>query len=261
MRIIVSMTSISSRERLVNYTLLSLTRQSLRADLIYLNLSKDKYLLDDGYNDSANNLADICPRGSIKINWVDNIGPYRKILPVIDKINEEDYLVICDDDVIYSTLWLETLISNARNNPDSIVCGLARKRRNILNLSISYIHWKYCEGLHSRKRVLPIGVGGVVYQKRFFSMTKLLDNEFKSIAPINDDLWFWQAAEGANTILVLDNGSTFFSPIDSKSSLNEQNLKLSDYYMFKVLFRVFGYFGISVVENDRALKRIEKYFS
>ncbi|VVU95072.1 hypothetical protein CPAV1605_797 [seawater metagenome] len=57
----------------------------------------------------------------IIIKHSEDYGPILKFLAVFeDIIKDEDIFIYCDDDIIYSDNWLETLINNIQQNPKKI---------------------------------------------------------------------------------------------------------------------------------------------
>ena len=101
-RIIISMTSWPKRIGNVKTVLESLLKQTVKADLIELNLSLQEFPnkeidLPEDLNDLINN------NKCIEINWVEeNTGVFKKLIPTIKKFlgEEEYYLLSVDDDYI-----------------------------------------------------------------------------------------------------------------------------------------------------------------
>ena len=98
-------------------TLQSIITQTIRPDKIFLNLSEEPYLLDDGFKDKkitdSNLLNLIYENPIIDIKWVKNTGPYRKLLPVLkDKWDEDCIIITIDDDTIYHDNLIENLVND-----------------------------------------------------------------------------------------------------------------------------------------------------
>ena len=84
-------------------------KQTRLPDKICLYLSEEPYLLDDGFKDkkitNSELLKYINDNSIIDIKWVKNIGPYRKLLPLLkDKWDEDCIIITIDDDTIYDTI-------------------------------------------------------------------------------------------------------------------------------------------------------------
>lgn len=85
MKIYVSLTSIKQNQTILQKTLLSIKNQDLLPDKCYLFLSEEPYLRDEGFINKELNedLKMLLDNDMFEIRWVPNIGPYRKILPLL----------------------------------------------------------------------------------------------------------------------------------------------------------------------------------
>ena len=267
--VIISLTSTSNRLAILRYTLLSLLEQNLKADRIVVNLSKEAYLLDDGVKKLPDSYLSLLELG-IEINWVENTGPYRKLIPVLTEANDDDLIVTCDDDVIYGQEWLEILIKTSKENPNTIVCGRARRpMKNFLNIEKSYNFWPLVEDSSLGLELVPIGVAGIVYKKELLDMNFLTNSEFKNIAPKQDDLWFKASSYKCKSpVLVAPLANSQVYEIETKVTLYSSNTGMdrNKYSNFiskliqKISDRVLGYLGFSVNPNDSTWKKINRLY-
>jgi hypothetical protein len=261
-KIIVSLTTISHRINILEYVLKSLLTQSLLPDKIYVNISKGSYLLDEGVAAIPSWLINLELNGIVVVNEVENIGPYRKLIPVIKYLEPEDYIVICDDDVIYSKNWLRDLYDIAINSPSTVVCYYAKeiKRLPYLNLFRSYIYWPTFYGKAMHNNILPVGVGGVLYRVDHFDLSKLLDKKFLLIAPFADDLWFWASCKPNLFVHVINpDPENSFHTITSSINLFEINYSQNKRCNFAIVNKIqnlFGWFGYKATQNDAAFGKI-----
>lgn len=200
--------------------------------------------------------------GKVVVNEVDNIGSYRKLIPVITCLEPEDYIVICDDDVIYSKNWLRDLYDVAIHSPSTVVCYYAKeiKRLPYLNLFQSYIYWPTFYGKSSHNNILPVGVGGVLYKVDYFDLSKLLDKKFLLIAPRADDLWFWASCKPNLFVFVIkpDHENSFHT-ISSSINLFKINYSLNKQTNFMIVRKILsflGWFGYKVTQNDVVFGKI-----
>lgn len=123
-KIYISLTTIKNRVNYLPQVIESLLGQNLKADLIFLNVSKEAYLLDEGISetDIPAEVLNWKKEGLVKVNFVKNTGPYRKLLPVLQEKYEENCIIVtADDDVIYPPDWLEKMIKTSQEYPDSII--------------------------------------------------------------------------------------------------------------------------------------------
>ncbi|MCS5931212.1 glycosyltransferase [Klebsiella pneumoniae subsp. pneumoniae] len=119
-------------------------------------------------------LTNVFERDLVKIKYVKNTGPYRKILPAIKNAELDDVLVYADDDVVYDYKWLSSLISSfEKNERKYVVASRVRK--------ITYNVWKRMKSYETfpivtTKMVLPhgfiiTGVGGLFSPKHIFTLS------------------------------------------------------------------------------------------
>ena len=261
--VILSCTTTSERIHIFYYTAQSILRQTLKPNKIFLNISKNPYLDDKGIKKIPSWLHD----SNININVVDNTGSYRKLLPIINYISDDDLVVTADDDVLYHSLWLEKLIHYAKNYPHYIICSRARKiRKNIFGLYQNYNNWNYSSTKNIGYWLLPIGCGGIVYRKRLLDLDILLDPKYKEIAPTNDDLWFRVSSMklGVNVVVVpeIDQENIY---LKHKKGLDRYNIyqykkdKIIGKLYFKIYNKIASYLGINLSKNDIAWDEIQKY--
>lgn len=265
MSIILTLTSTSERVFFLRHTLLSLKNQSLVPDKIIVNLSSEPYLLDNGIKEAPDWLLEL-DSNIISINWVENTGPYRKLLPTLKIANYYDIIITCDDDVIYGPHWLKKLVLASEKFQDSIICGRARKPlRNIFGNHQSYLSWPMVkEGSHGND-LIPIGVSGVLYRKELLDEKIISSEKFKELANKQDDLWFKFASYNKNTSIFVAKGVDSESyHIKTNANLHKDNTRMSlDNKILKYTKRYFNkplyYIGVPLCDNDYAIRNISSY--
>lgn len=259
---IISLTTISSRSEIVRYTIASLLNQSIPADEIHLNVSSDPYLIDEGYASLPLWLSVLEEQNKIIINFVKNIGPYRKLIPLINSLEKDDIIVICDDDVIYSYKWFESLIEESVSNPEKVICGYAKRIKRITNhLAQSYLYWPEYKGCLPKSKLVPIGVGGVLYKPSFFDLDRLNNTAFLTVAMINDDFWFWHSLKKSTNILSVTTPTPLFYSITTRDNLFRINYSFTNNIFRKIINKslaILGYFGFTAMANDKVYKDLSK---
>jgi hypothetical protein len=265
MKIILSCTTTYERQDIFYYGLQSLLKQSLKPDLFLVNLSKQPYLKDSGFTD----LPSWLKNDKLKINWVENTGSYRKLLPALDFAGDEDLIITADDDVLYGNEWLEKMINYSRKNSDAVVCSRGRKmNRNFLNRWKNYDYWERIYKNTKSKFIMPVGVSGVVYRKQLLDLEFITDTAFLELAPKMDDLWFKMASfkkdtpialypdlERINIYLLHEKGLAKTNYTDINENVNFIILKEFN----RIKKKIDGHLGISRTENDHAWKGIWNY--
>lgn len=269
MQLTVSLTSIDSREGILRYCIDSLIRQALPPDVIYLNLSREAYLLDKGISEAPGWLSESAYH-KVKLNWVDNDGPYRKLLPAIALSADDDLIVTVDDDQIYAENWLKKLVDAAIKYPDHVVCGRAqRPKKNIFNGYQSYPNWEVVERPFQCVDLIPTGNAGVLYRKRLLDLDFLFDENRLKIAPTSDDLWIREASFRMScSVLVVGGVANERFRFRGGKSLAGKNTKLGRLkgrlvsgIISNILIRKPAlYLGWLKTTNDRNYKEI-KYYS
>ncbi len=266
MSVIVSLTTISQRIEITYYTILSILHQKHRPDRIILNISHEPYLLDKGINEEEIEELQGLDK-SLKINWVKNTGPYRKLIPAISDLEENDMLITIDDDVIYNQYFVKNLVESSEQHPDCIICTKARViKKNFLNSYQNYLHWNRIDRSCISSQLLPIGCGGILYKKKFFQES-LIDENFLHLAPTADDLWFRinSLINKINVYIDYENGISNYYLEDS-NKLYEINVKKkasSRQLLLKILEKIkktLGYFGLFKTRNDIYWKNIIGYY-
>ena len=270
MSLIVTLTSTSARLPVLRHTLISLLDQNCKPDRILVCLSKEPYLVDEGIQELPNWLKIMAGQKEVEISWVQNIGPYRKLLPIYRQATDEDWIVTCDDDVIYGPEWLSSLVQAGKKYPTAIVCGRARRpAKNPWKARQSYINWPLVPSGSKGQDLLPIGVSGVLYRKPLLDQGIMLSDEFRELAPGQDDLWFNLARQLAGTnVVVSPDTDRHVYQIEAPGALSTTNTGVNlagwDNFFKAVFDRLFvklkGYLGMSVCDNDISIKRLDVYF-
>jgi len=261
--IIVSITTTSFRINYINEVIKSFCNQSLKPDKIFLYLSKDPYLKDKGVplEDIPIFLKRSEKKNEISIVYTENIGPYRKLIPILkDQYKNNCVIITADDDTIYPYDWIEVLYAGYLNDPNKVVAHRCRIM-SVQNKKLSsYSDWPLMlqnpgvqkdskQEIKNESRdfhLFPTGKGGILYSPSFFSEL-VFDKIFLKLAPTNDDIWFKFMAlinnVGVNCVKSrLNMHPSFFSIERSKiSHLYDNNTSLGG------------------VNNDQMIDNVVKY--
>ena len=121
MKIICSFTSWKQRINNVPKVVFSMLKQSVKPDLIELNLSFEEFINKE--KDLPETLLTLIENQVITVNWVkENTKSFKKFIPTVQKhFNEDYYLIVIDDDRLYDTLYIESMIKELGDN-DSFCC-------------------------------------------------------------------------------------------------------------------------------------------
>ena len=194
--IYISITSIFKNQDILLQTLQSIIKQTRKIDKIFLYLSKESYILDDGFKDkkitNSNLLKLINDNSIIDIKWVKNTGSYRKLLPLLkDKWDEDCIIITIDDDTVYDTHLIENLINDY--NEQNCVIGY-RGFTPLFDKLENFDYSKRDELQHLSLYNFLTGKGGILYKPQFFHKTHDLifnDKIYLDTCPTGDDIWFY----------------------------------------------------------------------
>ena len=204
--VFIGLTSIRGREQALKRTLDSLLAQRLPADgravELHLFLSREPYLLDRGFAALPGFLhrriwrSRLSPSLSLQVHWTANCGPYRKLLPLLERLTPEQQsldplLVTADDDTLYPRDWLRRLVEAQ----ERFGCVVAfRGRQMVLEEGEvrPYRDWRVNDErlLQPSLLTVPTGKDGICYRLSQLDWRVRDVERALAIAGHADDLWF-----------------------------------------------------------------------
>lgn len=175
----------SWKKRISNcYTVVTkLLNQTVRPDRVYLTLSSDEFSRKN--EELPKNLVELSKTNkAFIINWVkENTKPMKKVFPILQYLNDDDFIINCDDDMDFPNDFIECrlneFISNGCVNP---ISGGNNPK----------FHRKKIGGIYYESMVSP----GIFQKKMLKDEYSLVDDEL--ISTYNDDYLY--------TLLILMNG-------------------------------------------------------
>ena len=123
-KIIVTLTSFKLRINQVIFVIENILTFSIKPDIIYLNLSIKEF--PNKEKDLPKDLVELSIKEpSFIINWVEgkNTKSFKKILPILQYLNDDDIIFYTDDDILYKPIVLENRINQFIENNKEIVIG------------------------------------------------------------------------------------------------------------------------------------------
>lgn len=256
-KVTVCLTTIDSRLPHLHRVIESLHQQEVPPKEIRLYISREPYLLDKGISPDDPHLKELQKFPLLKVKWVDNTGPYRKIVPLLQEhfshhVATDELFVTVDDDTLYPPAFLRVLLETYLSH-DCVVAF--RGRAMVLEAAeiASYPSWGIGLDYPSMSN-LPTGKDGVLYSTRFFTPDFVRLDDAIALAPTADDLWIkWQCGLNGVPAIVLN-------PIACTS----------DYKGFPVVDYSKEYRGNSLYssynassaqgKNDDSVRKLEAYF-
>ncbi len=181
---IVSLTTHGARVNRVHLTIESIARGRIRPGRIILWIDDDRII-----GNLPQQLRRLQSRG-LEIRKCDNFGPHTKYYPLVMSGSIDRPFVTADDDILYPSWWLETLVRLGEHQPDSIVCYRARLMTESGNGTLApYKTWPLCDAMDTCPMVFLNGVSGVLYPRSFCELLSGTHTEFSQKCPKADDIW------------------------------------------------------------------------
>lgn len=186
--ITVSLTTHSKRILTVHRTIESLMQQSVHPNRIVLYLGNREF-------QHVSQLPIVLQRQvtrGLQVRFVDDIGPYTKLIPALRDF-PDSHIIVFDDDNYYPINSIERLI-NAHQCLPTAICGLLTRT---LELTSPHRFKNYLECRFERNptdTVSPFyiaeGVGGVLFPAHSLPDEVFNFEVFQRLAPKADDLWY-----------------------------------------------------------------------
>ena len=188
-KIVVSVTTIPSRERLLKKCLESLAAQRFQPDEILLCLptlskrEKVPYSTPSWLGDFPRVRVATCEE-----DW----GPGTKLLGALRAVEDPETIVITvDDDISYEPHLIEKLVRHSLDDPDAAVGFRGWNAESLIrehNYDFVYEEWERRRAYPARVNILE-GYGGVAYRRRFFDATIFDYSGAPEAAFYVDDVW------------------------------------------------------------------------
>lgn len=204
----VSLTTIAARVGQVHLVIGSILTQEPPPARVVLHVSAAPWLLDAGITSLPDSLCDLVDRsgGRLHIRFVENSGPYRKILPwLADHAGSDRLVITADDDTLYPQGWLAGLLGAWQ--PGLVVAHSAHPVVVRGGRLAPYGQWFKAPLASPAMRVLPIGKDGVLYRASDFPPDVLDIEDALRLAPTGDDLWLrWHLARMGIAVVTIGQG-------------------------------------------------------
>ena len=201
-QVIVSLTSFPQAIPYAVQAIRSILTGSLLPDKIVLYLDTPKF--PEGIlPQELEALKAECPIFEVRFDEAE-IRSYKKLIPALRDF-PNDIIVTIDDDIQYHPDMLSRLIQIHKQVPDAIIAHRVRK----VQLDSPYRTWRKYKWydfifrrLHFNHHAMQTGVGGVLYPPHSLDEKMLDSTLFMTMAPTNDDIWFWAAAVSHGTFVI-----------------------------------------------------------
>ena len=185
--IIVSLTSYPARIGTINQVIQSIKAQSLKPTKIILWLANSQFPKKE--RDLPKKLLKLKDK-IFEIKWCEDIRSYKKLIPTLE-LYPNKIIVTADDDNIYARDWLKKLYASHIIDPNCIIAHRVTKFVLDANNNFQTIaggkQYYHCPSYLNKL----VGAGGVLYPPNSLYKDIINKELFMSLAPTNDDQWFW----------------------------------------------------------------------
>ena len=245
----ISLTTIHPRVRMAANTIERLLQQKTQIYYqVVLCISQEPWLLDEGIKAIPVELNHLLKKyKNFSVRWVQNIGPYRKLLPLLlDAWAScvESIIITCDDDVDYPEDFLQKIL-NAHYKHNCIAAFRGYSIQVQSGKVLPYESWQKATREKKSLKNIPTGKDGILYRTSYFDENVFNIQEIFKVAKTADDLWFkWHTAiKKIPVVFVGESGDLDFP---SSEELNKN----------KTLWSTFNKRG----GNDKAINLLEILF-
>jgi hypothetical protein len=186
--LVISLTTIPPRIKRIHLAIEGLLRQTLKPNRVALWLHPDDF---PSLDDLPETLLKQKQRG-LEIHHAEQNWPHAKLLDSLKKW-PNSLIVTTDDDIVQPPTWLEELYTAYVREPNILHCHRARLIAADGKGSLeTYLNWPFQgdELCHVSHRVVPTGVGGVLYFPGALHADVFNVDLAKALCPKADDLWF-----------------------------------------------------------------------
>jgi glycosyltransferase involved in cell wall biosynthesis len=195
----ISLTTIHSRVGMAANTIERLLQQKTQIYYqVVLCISQEPWLLDEGIKAIPVELNHLLKKyKNFSVRWVQNIGPYRKLLPLLlDAWASclESIIITCDDDVEYPEDFLQKIL-NVHYEHNCIVAFRGYSIQVESGVVLPYESWQNAIREKKSLKNIPTGKDGILYRTSYFDENVFNIQEIFKVAKTADDLWFkWHTA-------------------------------------------------------------------
>lgn len=251
----VSLTSYGERVgSVVPFTIMSLLKQNVQPERIILWLDKVKW----NEENLPQKLKDLQKFGLI-VRFCVDIRSYTKIIPTLRQY-PADTIVTVDDDLYYSSNFLNELFDLHQKSPDKIITLNFCYPKVLGNEVAGYREWSEYHKIasdsdFSKMLIFPQGFGGVLYPARSLHNDVIKEELFLKLAPHADDIWLYIMGilQGTEKECVVNTKTTYyfldlFRQIKTRDRLHDVNVGESQ--NDKQLKALLAYYNISLKDYE-----------
>jgi hypothetical protein len=220
---VVSMTSYGRRVATVHLPLESIASGDLLPSRLILWLDDA-----DAVENPSPGLRRLIRRG-LEVRLCEDDGPHKKYYPYVQSVSSHQLpLVTADDDWLFPSDWLATLMEHHSTDPST---NTTHRARNIVADAeglTRYDEWQLAGRRPSSRRNLATGGWGHVMTPAMLEALRNRHWEFRNVAPRADDIWLHRVAVETGTepkvVGAYMSGEILHMPIGRGATLASSNV-------------------------------------
>ncbi len=249
-KVVVSLTSFPARMETLDICIQSLLNQTVKPHKVLLWLSKEQF--PEGNKDLPEKLLRLKQNDIFEIHWVaGDLMPHKKYFYAAQKY-QQYHIITVDDDVEYDPDMIMALLIGHSKYPHAICCHRANMIMFDENRQFRpYRYWQLENTTlldTPTYRLLPTGIGGVLYPAGFFSKDLLNKEAIKDVCLRADDLWLKLFAVKKGYPAVLVSGYKIPENMEGtqREALFKKNVSGQNNQVLEDILHYFGNQGIDV---------------
>lgn len=239
-KILVSLTTVPSRIHIIEKSLESACRQTIKPDAIIVNLGEELFK-DALLPDFIKRYED---RG-VTVNYVHDIGPHTKYYHVM-KQYPNDLIITMDDDILYDSKMIERLLDMHERYPEAVCAN----RAHVITFNgdgkmLPYNSWIDAGyvGPEPSSLYLATGVGGVLYPPGCMDEDLFNEELIRKLSFKADDIWLkWMQLKKGTKVI---SRRALIKHLSEASDSQREALSLEN---------------VNNSRNDEYIKKIIKYY-
>lgn len=227
-KVLISLASYPPRIMHAYRSIETLLHQTISADEIHLNLAVNDF--KDEHSELMGVIEEIGSSGVV-VDWhAENLRPHNKYYWIM-KSHPDDIVITVDDDVLYPSTLVQTLLEEHYRHPDAVIAN----RTHIVLADESGKLLPYKDWLMEQTRdfgecrsdLIATGVGGILYPPSVFDEEVFDRGSIADFALLADDLWLMvhEARLGVSVVNTSVSPRPCYVPGSQEQGLYVENLE------------------------------------
>jgi hypothetical protein len=252
----VSLTSYGPRFQYLPKTIREISRQTRQPDLVLLNIDVNEKM------EFCKLFGRISHDLNLELNFVENLGPGKKLIPALEKYPDADVITIDDDLKFNKHLFME-LWKSHQENEDSIIatrCHIPKFLK--CGYLAPYTEWNFDSKTFTQEDFPFVTAGaGALFPANSIHFDVLDTEKYKDLSFSTDDAWYWLHAIRKRTRIVRIEGFgdlNYVKGTQAKSLYWDGNAEIFNDFNIQNMAQIYGLFicqsGCHISSTDELLR-------